>query len=75
VVLNGEIEHYDNHGHQGRIGAGDALLLTAGRGIVHDERPVGREAHILQLWINLPRASKLVPALSGASRRRSSGAA
>lgn len=59
-LLEGEIEHYDNHGHEGRISAGDALLMTAGRGIVHDERPAdGKRLHLLQLWINLPRKDKL----------------
>ncbi|WP_408424579.1 pirin family protein [Paraburkholderia strydomiana] len=29
-LLEGEIEHYDNLGHKGRISAGDALLVTAG---------------------------------------------
>jgi redox-sensitive bicupin YhaK (pirin superfamily) len=62
-LLEGEIEHYDNHGHKGRISAGDALLMTAGRGIVHDERPAdGKTLHLLQLWINLPRKDKLTMA-------------
>jgi redox-sensitive bicupin YhaK (pirin superfamily) len=62
-VLGGEIEHFDNHRNEARVGAGDALLLTAGRGIVHDERPInGPDAHIFQLWINLPRADKMVDA-------------
>ncbi len=60
-VLDGAIEHYDNHGHKGFIGPGDAQWLTAGRGIIHNEQPSGgEEAHILQLWINLPRNQKLV---------------
>ncbi|MBP0590421.1 pirin family protein [Paraburkholderia sp. LEh10] len=59
-LISGELEHYDNHGAQAVLTPGDAALLTAGRGIVHDERPVnGHEAHILQLWINLPRANKM----------------
>jgi redox-sensitive bicupin YhaK (pirin superfamily) len=59
-LLEGEIEHYDNHGHKGRISAGDALLMTAGRGIVHDERSAdGKTLHLLQLWINLPSKDKL----------------
>jgi redox-sensitive bicupin YhaK (pirin superfamily) len=62
-VIDGSIEHYDNHGNTGTIGPGDALWLTAGRGLIHNEMPVGdRPAHILQLWVNLPREKKLVPA-------------
>jgi quercetin 2,3-dioxygenase len=62
-VIDGAIEHYDNHGNMGRINAGDALWLTAGRGLIHNEQPAdGQTVHILQLWVNLPRADKLVPA-------------
>jgi quercetin 2,3-dioxygenase len=62
-VIDGAIEHYDNHGNTGRINAGDALWLTAGRGLIHNEQPADSQTvHILQLWVNLPRADKLVPA-------------
>lgn len=62
-VLDGSIEHYDNHGNSGKIGSGDALWLTAGRGLIHNEMPgAGETSHILQLWVNLPKADKLVPA-------------
>jgi quercetin 2,3-dioxygenase len=62
-LIEGELEHYDNHGAQALIGPGEALLLTAGKGLVHDERPAtGGRLHILQLWVNLPRSAKLVPA-------------
>lgn len=60
-VLEGELEHYDNHGQKGRVRAGDALWLTAGRGLIHNELPLdGETVHILQLWVNLPRKDKLV---------------
>jgi quercetin 2,3-dioxygenase len=62
-VIDGAIEHYDNHGNTGRINPGDALWLTAGRGLIHNEKPAdGGTAHILQLWVNLPGDAKLVPA-------------
>jgi redox-sensitive bicupin YhaK (pirin superfamily) len=62
-VIEGAIEHYDNHGNQGRLNPGDVQWLTAGRGLIHNEQPAGGQvAHILQLWLNLPRADKLVPA-------------
>ena len=36
--------------------------MTAGRGIVHSENPIGDEAnHGLQLWINLSREHKMIP--------------
>src|SRR5215207_1437866 len=63
LVLDGIIEHYDNHGNKGTLHPGDALWLTAGRGLIHNEKPApGQTVHLLQLWINLPRANKRVPA-------------
>ena len=60
-VIEGRIEHYDNHGHRGIICAGDAQWLTAGRDLIHNEVPMdGRLAHTLQLWVNLPAKDKLV---------------
>lgn len=36
--------------------------MTAGRGIVHCEMPIGKEpAHGLQLWVNLSKENKMVP--------------
>jgi quercetin 2,3-dioxygenase len=62
-VLDGAIDHYDNHGNAGIIQTGDALWLTAGRGVVHNEQPAnGKPVHLLQLWVNLPAANKLVTA-------------
>jgi len=62
-VIEGAIEHYDNHGNKGRLNPGDVQWLTAGRGLIHNEQPAdGQVTHILQLWLNLPRADKLVPA-------------
>jgi redox-sensitive bicupin YhaK (pirin superfamily) len=62
-VVEGRIEHCDNHGNRGSIGPGDALLVTAGRGVVNSDISVdAKPIHLLQLWINLPRESKLVPA-------------
>lgn len=62
-MLDGSNSHYDNHGNKGVIGPGEALWLTAGRGLIHNEVPVDdRPVHTLQFWVNLPRADKLVPA-------------
>jgi redox-sensitive bicupin YhaK (pirin superfamily) len=62
-VLEGKVEHYDNHGHEGTIVAGDAMWMTAGRGVIHNEQPMaGQTVHALQLWINLMREDKQVPA-------------
>lgn len=62
-MLDGYNAHYDNHGNKGVIGPGEALWLTAGKGLLHNEVPIDdRPIHTLQLWVNLPRNDKLVPA-------------
>lgn len=62
-IIDGAVDHYDNHGNSGQIGVGEALWLTAGRGLVHNEVPAnGERAHLLQLWVNLPASSKMSPA-------------
>ncbi len=61
-VLDGAFEHRDSSGNHGRLAAGSAQWMTAGRGILHSEMP-GQTAGgmwMFQLWVNLPRASKWV---------------
>lgn len=60
IVLEGHLEHRDNHGGHGLLGPGDVQWMTAGRGVIHAEEPVaGETVHSLQLWVNLPRARKM----------------
>jgi redox-sensitive bicupin YhaK (pirin superfamily) len=65
-VLEGRMQHEDSAGHAGELGPGDVQWMTAGHGIVHDEMPHadvlrdGGRVHGLQLWVNLPRADKLM---------------
>jgi quercetin 2,3-dioxygenase len=60
-MLEGEMEHRDSVGNQGRLIAGSAQWMTAGRGIVHSEMPRSELGSLwgLQLWVNLPRAHKM----------------
>ncbi|MBW5447104.1 pirin family protein [Cohnella sp. CFH 77786] len=60
-VIDGAIEHYDSHtGERGVLGPGDVQWMTAGSGVVHNEvPPQGVTAHVLQLWVNLPRDKKM----------------
>jgi redox-sensitive bicupin YhaK (pirin superfamily) len=59
-VLSGRLDHYDNGGHEGSIGPGEAQWMTAGRGLIHNEIPAeGSTVHSLQLWVNLPAADKM----------------
>jgi redox-sensitive bicupin YhaK (pirin superfamily) len=65
-IIDGTIEHHDSHGGGGTITNGDTQWMTAGSGILHIERPPehlvvsGGMFHGVQLWVNLPRASKFV---------------
>lgn len=60
-MLSGRVEHADNAGNSGVIGPGGAQWMTAGRGIVHSEMPVGDGGAIrgLQLWVNLAADEKM----------------
>jgi redox-sensitive bicupin YhaK (pirin superfamily) len=63
VVLEGALEHRDHTGAHGILRAGDVQWMTAGHGVLHSEMPYGSEmAHTLQLWLNLPRSMKMIPA-------------
>ena len=61
-VLAGSVEHGDNLGNRGVLGAGDVQWMTAGSGIVHQEMPQGDpqgRMHGFQLWANLPASLKM----------------
>jgi hypothetical protein len=65
LAWEGSLAHRDNAGHAGVIGPGDVQWMTAGAGIFHEEyheegftRRGGR-MHMMQLWVNLPRAEKM----------------
>ena len=66
IMRDGFIDHSDSLGATARFGRGDVQWLTAGRGIVHSEmfplvaadRPNPLE--LFQIWLNLPRADKMV---------------
>ncbi len=63
LVLEGEVAFADHTGTTTLLHAGDAQWATAGQGLSHSELPQGEaEAHILQLWVNLPASEKRRPA-------------
>ncbi len=75
TVVDGVLEHGDNIGNAGALHQGDVQWMTAGRGIIHRELALRNErVHTLQLWLNLPARSKMVPTayqdLLGAARPR-----
>ncbi|WP_420887762.1 pirin family protein [Candidatus Nitrotoga arctica] len=49
-VIDGVIDHYDNHGNKGTLHPGDVPWMAAGRGLIHNEQPAaGLTVHSLQL--------------------------
>ncbi|TKY86282.1 hypothetical protein EX895_005107 [Sporisorium graminicola] len=69
TFLEGHGLHEDFAGHTGTLGPGDVQWMNAGRGIMHAEMPVHRDAAGnklpdpvgLQLWIDLPKEAKTEP--------------
>jgi len=65
IVFEGAVAHRDSAGNAGVIGPGDVQWMTAASGIVHEEfhekefSKKGGSLHAVQLWVNLPRASKM----------------
>lgn len=67
IVLEGYLAHNDSAGHSGVIGPGEVQWMTAASGVLHTEyheqnfAAAGGNLHMLQLWVNLPRAVKMSP--------------
>ena len=65
IVYQGELEHRDSAGNEGRIGPGDVQWMTAASGILHEEKHArefskrGGTLEMVQLWVNLPRKFKM----------------
>ncbi|HEY2509772.1 MAG TPA: pirin family protein [Polyangiaceae bacterium] len=65
IAWEGAVAHHDSTGQAGVIEPGDVQWMTAGAGILHKEYHEknfarrGGPMHMMQLWVNLPRASKM----------------
>lgn len=66
ITRTGMIDHADSLGAAGRFGNGDVQWMTAGKGVQHSEMfPMlhtdeENPLEFFQLWLNLPRAKKMV---------------
>jgi redox-sensitive bicupin YhaK (pirin superfamily) len=63
-MLDGHMQHQDNHGNVGDLGPGDVQWMSAASGIIHSEMPQQSEGRMrgFQLWLNLPAKEKMKPA-------------
>jgi len=65
-MIDGTFRHQDSIGGGGLITNGDTQWMTAGGGILHIEAPPeelvasGGLFHGIQLWVNLPKADKMI---------------
>lgn len=65
-LVQGEQLHRDSLGNESVVKAGDVQWTTAGRGIIHAERPTkafvkqGGTIEGIQLWLNLPAEKKMI---------------
>lgn len=65
LALEGAVAHHDSVGNSGVICPGDVQWMTAGAGILHREyhekkfAMQGGNLHMVQLWVNLPKAHKM----------------
>ena len=65
-MIDGTFRHQDSIGGGGLITNGDTQWMTAGGGILHIEAPpeelvaTGGLFHGIQLWVNLPKADKMI---------------
>lgn len=68
IVEKGLVDHSDSLGAAGRFGEGDVQWMTAGKGVMQSEMfPMLKEEEknellLFQIWLNLPKESKHVPA-------------
>ena len=66
LAYQGDLVHRDSAGNRGELSPGDVQWMTAGRGIVHEEKHGpeltrnGGVSEMIQLWINLPADDKHV---------------
>ena len=61
-VYRGQMTHKDSLGNEDTIKDGEVQWMTAGSGILHEEKlPASQRLLGVQLWLNLPAKDKMVP--------------
>lgn len=61
-IYRGFMTHKDSLGNEDTIGDGEVQWMTAGSGIMHEEKlPASERMLGVQLWLNLPAKDKMVP--------------
>ncbi len=61
-VYRGFMTHKDSLGNEDTIGDGEVQWMTAGSGILHEEKlPASERLLGVQLWLNLPAKDKMAP--------------
>lgn len=59
-LVKGKMQHKDNLGFEDTISDGEVQWMTAGSGIIHEERlPISERLLGVQLWLNLPAKDKM----------------
>lgn len=61
-VFRGYMTHRDSLGNEETIGNGEVQWMTAGSGILHEEKlPASERLLGVQLWLNMPAKDKMAP--------------
>ena len=61
LVVSGKMVHKDSLGNEDGIENGEVQWMTAGSGILHEEKlPASERMLGVQLWLNLPKKDKMV---------------
>jgi len=65
-LLEGQNEHSDSIGNVNAVAPGGMQVMTAGRGLLHAEKPLSTTSHGIQLWSKLkPEMEQMAPAYRG----------
>lgn len=62
LIVKGNMVHKDSLGNEDRITDGEVQWMTAGSGILHEEKlPASDKMLGVQLWLNMPKKYKMAP--------------